>query len=77
MIDRNKHIKTIGKTKVGCKRKRTHDVIVENWHTESHEFGSRLYKLTMALATESEFNDLDVIPYVSNDGHMLCKDIGD
>lgn len=58
------------------KRKRTSDIIIQNWHVECHEEGSRLYKLTMALAIESDFNDLDVIAYSSNDGHLLSRDIG-
>ena len=59
------------------KKKQTSDIIVQNWHLECHEEGSREYKITMALALESDFNDLDVVPYMSNDGRMLCRDIGD
>lgn len=59
------------------KRQRTSDIILQNWHLECHEEGSRLYKLTMVLAIESDFNDLDVTAYSSNDGHLLSRDIGD
>lgn len=59
------------------KRAIKHDIVIENWHLECHEEGSRLWKLTMALAEENAFNDLDVIAYNSCDGHMLCQDIGD
>ena len=59
------------------KRKRKSDIIIQNWHLECHEEGSRLYKLTMALAAEADFNDLDVIAYSSSDGHLLSNDIGD
>ncbi len=59
------------------KRKRTSDIIIQNWHLECHEEESRLYKLTMALAAEADFNDLDVIAYSSSDGHLLSVDIGD
>ena len=63
--------------RVTKRKKRPSDIIVENWHSECHAVGSRLYKLTIALSLENEFNDLDVISYVSNDGHMLSKEIGD
>lgn len=59
------------------KKNKTSEIIVQNWHLECHEDGSREYKLTMALALESDFNELDVVPYMSNDGRMLCRDIGD
>ena len=59
------------------KRKQKSDIIIQNWHLECHEEGSRLYKLTMALAAEADFNDLDVVAYSSSDGHLLSNDIGD
>lgn len=59
------------------KKKRKSDIIIQNWHLECHEEGSRLYKLTMALAAEADFNDLDVIAYSSDDNHLLSNDIGD
>jgi len=59
------------------RRKRiTHDIIVENWHTECHVPGSRLYKLTIALSLEDEFNDSSVVVYGSDDSHMLSNDVG-
>ena len=58
-------------------KKRKSDIVLQNWHLECHEEGSRLYKLTMALAAEADFNDLDVIAYTTNDGHLISCDIGD
>ena len=59
------------------KRKRKNNIVIQNWHLECHEEGSRLYRLTMALAEEADFNDPDVIAYASSDGHLLSNDIGD
>ena len=72
-------VKNSIRTRKSSVRKRKHksDIIVQNWHLECHEEGSRLYKLTMALAEEADFNDLDVVAYSSSDGHLLSNDIGD
>lgn len=65
------------KKRRGRPKKRTSDVIVQNWHLECHEEGSRLWKLTMALAIEENFNDLFVTAFTSNDGKLLCNSLGD
>ena len=58
------------------KKKRTSDIVLQNWHIECHEEGSRLYKLTMALALEDDFNDLNVLSYPSNDGRLISHEVG-
>ena len=59
------------------RRKRTSEIILQNWHLECHKENSRLYKLTRVLAAEANFNDLDVTAYTSNDGSLISRDIGD
>lgn len=59
------------------KRRKTRDTIVEKWHLECHEPGSKLYRITLLLAKEDEFNDLDSVACLSDDGYLLSTDIGD
>ena len=59
------------------KRRKTHDTIAEKWHLECHEPGSKLYRLTLLLASEEEFNDLDAVVGLSDDGYLLSTDIDD
>lgn len=48
---------------------------VEVWHLENHEPGSRLWKLTLALAAEDEFNDPYANVAVTNDSTLFCNDM--
>ena len=58
-------------SKTHRQRKYNTDIVYQNWHLECHEEGSRLYKLTQALALESDFNDLDVVSVSTDDGRLF------
>lgn len=58
------------------RKMKIHEDVIENWHLDDKEPGSREYNLLYGIAEEEEFNDIYASSIVTDDLDLLCFAIG-
>ncbi len=61
---------------VKWKKRVKHDTILQAWHMDDKTPESREWKLLYGLSEESDFNDVFVDSFVTDDTKLLCFSLG-